>query len=106
MAIAVAVAEEVAARHTKLCRTQFNVLAHTRTPRDVPEIMSLEKQVNNTGEADENENPTKNGRHKKRATVRVEIESKVGSDRVLFYGRSEDRFAIPIDTSIPNVFRP
>lgn len=92
MAIAVAVAEEVAARHTKLCRTQFNVLAHTqththsqrRTPQDVPEIMSLEKQVNNTGRADENENPTKNGRHKKRATVRVEIESIVGSGFVLW----------------------
>lgn len=90
MAIAVAVAEEVAARHTKLCRTQFNVLTHThthslrRTPRDVPEIMSLEKQVNNTGKADENENSTKNGRHKKRATVQVEIESKVGSGFVLW----------------------
>lgn len=90
MAIAVAVAEEVAARHTKLCRTQFNVLAHThthslrRTPQDVPEIMSLEKQVNNTGRADKNENPTKNGRHKKSATVQVEIESKVGSGFVLW----------------------
>lgn len=91
MAIAVAVAEEVAAvaaRHTKLCRTQFNVLAHTHTlwctPLDVPEIMSLEKQVNNTCRADENENPTKNGNPKKRATLRSEIESKVGSGFVLW----------------------
>lgn len=63
--------------------THTHTHSQRRTPQDVPEIMSLEKQVNNTGRADENENPTKNGRHKKRGTVQVEIESKVGSGFVL-----------------------